>query len=336
MYNNLKIKFASAFIALLLFSGMAFAQANYKVTGKIMIGGETRWDYLSIDKTHNHLFASNNNKVQIIDLKTEKVIGEIANQTGVHGVEFVPALNKGYISNRDGQITVFDLKTFKVLKSIKIEEKNPDAIMYDSYSKRIYTMNHTGKSVTAIDPVKDVPVATVSIDGTAEAAASDNHGRIFVNLEDKSEVCVIDTKTMKVIANWDIKPCEAPTGMAIDLKTKRLFTVGENRMAVLDYNTGKVIATLPIGGGCDGCAFDPAAKLIFSSNGEGTMSVIKEESADNFKPAATIETVKGARTITLDPVTHKVYSLAAFETGKTNSDGKPERIFGVLIVSPVK
>jgi len=336
--NSAKYSFVILFLLFAL-SGIVYSQtSSYKVSDKIVIGGETRWDYLSIDKTNNHLFCSHGTKVNVVDLSTNKVIGEITDLTGVHGIEFVPELNKGYISNRDGQINVFDLKTLKKLSVIKIEGKNPnpDAILYDAFTKKVYTMNHSNGTVSAIDPVKDVVTGMAVIEGTAEAAVSDNNGRLFVNLEDKSAVSVIDLKTMKVLAKWSIAPVEGPTGMAIDLKTKRLFTVGDNKMAVLDITSGKLIAVVPIGGGCDGCAFDPSTGLIFTSNGEGNMTVIKEESPSSFKVVETVATQKGARTITIDERNHKVYMLAAFDTDQKDKDGKPVRNFGVLVLSPVK
>jgi YVTN family beta-propeller protein len=318
----------SILLVFFLFTGILFSQsAQYSLTGKIIIGGETRWDYLSIEESTNRLFVSHGAKVHVINLSDDKLAGEITELTGVHGIAFVPEFNKGYISNRDGQITVFDLKTLKKTGNIKIDGKNPDAIIYDSFSKRIYTMNHSSNSVTVIDPQKDEAITTIAIEGVPEAAASDNNGRIFVNLEDKSAINVIDTKTLKVTANWPIAPCSSPTGMAIDLKNKRLFTVGDKKMAVLDINSGKVLAALPIGGGCDGCVFDPQTNLLFSSNGEGTMTIIKEETPDTFKEIATIPTQKGARTITIDYKTHRVFSLAVVE-----EKGTAVKNFCVLII----
>lgn len=325
--------FAMLFFVL-SFANIYSQSAQYKVSGKIIIGGEARFDYLSVDESTNRLFVSHATKVHVIDLSTDKVIAEIADQTGVHGMAFVPEFNKGYISNRDGQVTVFDLKNMKKTGTIKIEGKNPnpDAIIYDAFSKKVYTMNHTGNSVSAIDPKNDTVIGTVAIDGVAEAAVSDEKGNIYINLEDKNAINVIDTKTFKVTAKWSIAPTDGPTGMAIDLKTNRLFTVGEKKMAVLDITTGKVVTTVPIGGGCDGCVFDPASKLCISSNGEGTMTFVKEESPNKFSVISTVATAKGARTIAIDNKSKRIFTLAALD----DSSKPGTKSFGVLILDNKK
>ena len=314
---------------IILFSSILFAQnSGYKVIDKIDIGGESWWDYLSVEPSTNRLFVSHGEKAVVIDLKTNSIVGEIKGLHGVHGFAFVPDLNKGFITNgRDSSVTVFDLKSLKVITNIKLQEKNPDAIIYEPFSKRIFTFNNHSASTTAINPETNEIIGTLKLDGDPEAAVSDLNGKVYVNLEDKSAINVFDPKTLKVLNNWQIAPCESPSGLAMDLKNKRLFTVGRNNlMAVLDAESGKVITSLPIGGHVDGCAFDPGTGLVFSTNGEGTMTVVKEESPNEFKVLENVPTQKGARTITLDEKTHRIYTSANIDM-KDNSQS-----FGVLIL----
>lgn len=319
---------------LILFLGnkIAFSQPKlYEVSDKINIGGETRWDYLSIDYTYNRLFVSHASKVHVVDLKTNKLVGEISDLHGVHGIEFAAEFNKGFISNgRDSSITVFDLKSLQKLASIKINGKNPDAIIYDPFTKRIFSFNHSSNNATAIDAKTNSIIATFPLDGVPEFAASDLKGSMYVNLEDKSAVDVFDPQTLKVIAKWSIAPCEEPTGMAIDNENSRLFVVGGNKlMAVLDLTNGKVITTIPIGSGVDGCAYDSKTNLAFSSNGEGSITVIRQENPNKYNVVETVPTIKGTRTITVDTTTHNVYTLGAVENAN-------EKMFSVIVLKKKK
>jgi DNA-binding beta-propeller fold protein YncE len=312
--------------------------SGYAVIGKIDIGGEGRWDYLLVDTTAHRLFVSHSTKVHIIDLKTKSIIGDINNLNGVHGIAIAPEYEKGFISNgRNNSVTVFDLKTFKTISQIEIPYKNPDAIIYEPYSKRIFTFNGGSSNATAINPLNGEIDGTINLDGKPEFSVSDNKGKMFVNIEDKNEIEVFNPKSLKVISKWSIEPVAEPSGLAIDLETKRLFSVGRNKlMAVVDAESGKLITTLPIGSGVDGCAFDPVMHLAFSSNGEGTITIIKEESPDQFKVAENIITQKGARTITINPSTHLVYTIGMLdkkekESGETNNKNDLKS-FGVLIL----
>lgn len=305
--------FKQAIILVSIISGLILAQnSGYKLIGTINIGGEGGWDYLSVESMSNRLFVSRATRVIVIDLNTNSISGEITNQHGVHGIAFVPDLNEGFITNgKDSSVTVFDLKSLKVITNIKLQEKNPDAIIYEPFSKRIFAFNNHSASTTAIDPEKDKIIGTLKLDGDPEEAVSDLKGKVYVNLEDKSAINVFDPVTLKVLNNWPIAPCESPSGLAMDIKNKRLFTVGRNNlMAVLDAESGKVITTLPIGGHVDGCVFDPVKGLAFSSNGEGTLTVVKEDSPNLFKVLDNVPTQKGARTITLDEKTHRIYTSA--------------------------
>lgn len=329
----MKRKISSLFFSVLIFflflSVTLYGQnSGYKVVKTIDIGGEGGWDYLSVEPGSNRLFVSHATKVVVVDLNTNSIVGEISDQHGVHGIAFAPEQNKGYITNgKDSSVIVFDLKTLKIIGTVKLQEKNPDAIIFEPFSQRIFTFNNHSASATAIDPKSDKIIGTVELDGDPEAAVFDLKGKVYVNIEDKSTINVFDSQTLKVIYNWPIAPCESPSGLAIDRKHKRLFTVGRNNlMAVLDTESGKVITTIPIGGHVDGCAFDETTGLAFSSNGEGTVTVVKEESPNEFKVLDNVPTQKGARTIALDEKTHRVYTSAKIDLNENSQR------FGVLIL----
>ncbi len=288
-------------------SDSSFAQSGYKVTGTFHIASPGGWDYPASDPGSNKVYVSHGSQVNILDKTTGDSVGVITGTTGVHGIAFAAAFGKGYTSNgRLNNVTVFDLKTHAILKQVEVG-KNPDWILYDPFSKRIITSNHSAGSLSFIDPETDAVVATVPVIGTAlETVVSNEAGKLFINAEDKNEVAVVDIAAAKVIAHWAL-PGDGPTGLAIDVKTKRLFTTCDKLLVILDTETGKVIDKIAIGGGCDGAAFDPSSKLIFTSNGEGTMTVIKEVSANEFKVLETVTTKRGARTITLDEKTHRIF-----------------------------
>jgi YVTN family beta-propeller protein len=296
---------------------VAFAQqqkspTGYHVIKQFKLGGEGGWDYLTFDAKGGRLFISRSTHVMVVDAEKGTVLGDIPDTQGVHGVALVEDLNKGYTSNgRASSVTVFDLKTLKVLKQIPVG-KNPDAIVYDPASKRVFTMNGASDDATAIDVQTDTAVGTLALGGRPEFAVSDERGHVFVNLEDKSAVVEFDPAKLAVLARWPIAPGEEPSGLAIDRKHERLFSTGANKtLAVLDAATGKVVTTLPIGGGVDAAGFDPETGLAFSSNGDGTLTVIREDSPDKFTVVENVKTQRGARTMTLDTKTHRVYLVTA-------------------------
>ncbi|MCX6168151.1 MAG: YncE family protein [Ignavibacteriales bacterium] len=312
---------------ILLQPAKLFSQKSaYKIVGAINIGGEGKWDYLSIDTTMHRLYVAHETRVHVIDLDNNTLIGEISDLQGVHGVAF--AFGKGFISEGvSNSVTVFDLKTLKPISKIKVTGEKPDAITYDPFSKRIFTSNNKSADITAIDAESNKIVGTIKLDGAPEASVSDLIGKMFVNLEDTNAVNIFNPKTLEVISRWSVKPCKIPTGLAIDRKNKRLFSAGRNNfMAVIDMESGMVIKTVPIGGGVDGCVFDPMLHLIFCSNGDGTITVIKQDSPDKYRVLANIVTVKGAKTIALDERTHRVYT-AGIINGEKNL-----KSFGVLIL----
>jgi DNA-binding beta-propeller fold protein YncE len=297
----------------------------------IKVGGEGFWDYLTVDPAGRRLYVSRGNRVDVIDLDAERVVGEVADTPGVHGVAVVSDLGRGFTSNgRDSSVTVFDLKTLKATGNFKVGG-GPDAIHYDRSSKRVFTFNHGSKDATVIDPAEAKVVGTVALDGVPEAAVSDGKGHVFVNLMDKAEVVEFDARDFQVLHRWSLAPGQRPTGLALDREHRRLFSVcsANQKMMILDADSGKVVAELPIGQGSDGCGFDPGTRRAYSSNGrDGTLTVVREEGPDNFKVVATMPTQTGARTMALDPSTHKVYlSAASFGPAPAEAKGEPQKKF---------
>jgi len=310
--------------------------SSYKITNRIALNGDGFWDYLTVDESTQRLFVSHGTEVQIVYLKTGKLVATIPDTKGVHGIALAPDLDYGFIScGRDTSVTVFSLSSMTTTRKIKVTGANPDAILYDGFSKRVYTFNHNGKNATVIDGVKHKVVSTIELGGEPEFAVTDGQGMIFVNLEDKSEIAVIDAKTMKVVHNWPVSPGKEPTGLAFDVKNNRLFSVcGNKKMVVLDSKTGKVVQTLPIGEGVDGVAFDPGTLRIFSSNGEGTITVIEEKTPDKYRVLTTVPTQKGARTIAVNSKTHNLY-LPTAEREPAVGDERPKVKAGTFVVLEV-
>jgi YVTN family beta-propeller protein len=287
--------------------------SGYHLIKQVKLGGEGGWDYLTFDAKGKRLFISRGTHVMVVDSDTFAVVGDIPDTQGVHGVAIADEFGKGYTSNgRANTVTVFDLKTLKVLKQIPVGQ-NPDAIIYDPASKRVFTMNGRSSDTTAIDAATDTVAGTLALGGRPEYAVADERGHVFVNLEDKSMIAEFDSKKLgDVLARWPIAPAEEPSGLAIDRKHARLFSTGANKtLAVLDAGTGKVLTTLPIGGGVDAAGFDPDAGLAFTSNGEGTLTVVHEDSPDKFTVLENVATQRGARTMALDPKTHRVFLVTA-------------------------
>jgi DNA-binding beta-propeller fold protein YncE len=288
------------------------AAAGYHLIGKIAVGGEGGWDYLAVDSDAHRLYVSHSTRVVVIDTDTDRVVGEIPDTPGVHGIAIARKHHRGYISNgRDNSVTVFDLATLKPLGKVTVE-KNPDCVLYDPASDRVFAFNRGSSSVTAFAAADNKVVGTLALPGHPEFATSDGKGMVFVNLDDKSLVVPIDAKKFVAGTPWPVEPGEDPSGMAIDLKTHRLFIVcGNQKMIMMDAGSGKVLADLPTGDGTDAAGFDPGTKLAFSSNGEGTLTVIREEAKDKFAMVENIPTQRGARTLAIDPKKHRVYLATA-------------------------
>ena len=312
-------KFSFAVI-LLLFSGLSasLAQTNYQISNRIHLTGNSGWDYLTVDADAARLYVSHGTEVNVVDLTKNESVGIIPDTKGVHGIAVAKDLNKGFISNgRDTSVTIINLKTLKFIAKVKVTGNNPDAILYDPFTKRVFTFNGRSSSSTVIDAVTNKVLETIPLPGKPEFSATDNKGVIYVNIEDKSLICKINSKTMKMEKNWSIAPGEEPSGLAFDIKNNRLFSVCSNKlMVVSNPETGKVVTTLPIGNGCDGVAYDPGLKRIYSSNGEGTMTIVEQKDANNYVVLENLPTQKGARTISVDSKTHKLY-LPTAEYGET-------------------
>lgn len=286
---------------------------GYHVIKKYQIGGEGFWDYLTMDSAARRLYVSRGTHVVVFDPDSGKVAGDIPNTEGVHGIALAPDLDRGFTSNgRTSSVTIFDLKTLKEIGVVKTTGENPDAILYDPASRRVFTMNGRGGNATAIDAAAGTVAGTIDLGGKPEFATADGKGHIYANLEDKSLVVAIDSKQLKVESRWPLAPCESPSGMAIDREQRRLFIGCHNQMmAVMDADTGKVITTLPIGRGVDANRFDPETRLAFSSNGDGTLTVVHEDSPDKFAVVDNVPTQRGARTMALDRKTHNLYLVTA-------------------------
>jgi DNA-binding beta-propeller fold protein YncE len=288
------------------------AEPGYHVIKKVQLGGEGGWDLLTVDSAARRLYISRSTHVMVVDIDTDKVVGDIPNTSGVHGIAVAPELNRGFTSNgKTNTATIFDLKTLKVLGQVKTGT-NPDAILYDPASKRVFAFNGKSHDATVFDAVSGDVVGTVALGGKPELAEADGKGMVFVNLEDKSEVVEIDSAKLVVTKRYSLKPGEEPTGIGVDPEHHRVFSGCNNKlMTVLDTESGKVVATVPVGEGVDGSGFDPAAGLAFSSNGEGTLTVVRESSPGKFEVAETVPTQRGSRTMAIDPKTHNVYLPAA-------------------------
>jgi YVTN family beta-propeller protein len=300
------------FIILLnVLSFASFAQTTLKK--KTVVGGDGGWDYLSVSSDDRHLYLSHSSQVEVLNADTHEKIGIIPDTKGVHGIVAIPKLGKGFVTcGSTNSVMVFDTKTLAKITDIPAGEM-PDALLYDKFSNRIFSFNHRGGSVTAIDVATLKAIETVKLGGAAaEAGVTDGKGTIFVNLEDINEIVSFDAKTLAIKNRWKTGSGEEPTGLAIDLKNNLLFSVCKNqKMIVLDSKTGKLVAEVPIGSRCDGVVFDPKSKTIYSSNGEGTITVIHEDSPTVFSVKEIIKSDVGARTITIDPKTQHVFTMTA-------------------------
>jgi YVTN family beta-propeller protein len=296
---------------LLIFAGTASAQ-NYKLIRRIPVGAEGGWDYIKVDANAQRLYVARGDHMMIVDEVSGKVLGDIPNTKGIHGTAIADTLGKGYTSNgQAATVTVFDLKTLKPITDIKTTGDNPDSIIYDPATKRVFTMNGRSSNSTVIDATTDKVVGTVDLGGKPEEPALDGRGNMFVNLEDKSEIMEFDTKTLAVKGTWSLAPCDGPSALAADTKNHRLFAACDKMIAVFNPDTGKVVATPAIAGDPDGDGFDPGTGLVFASVREGLLTVIHEDSPDKYSIVGNVNTQFGARTMTLDPKTHHVFTETA-------------------------
>ena len=325
------------FSAAISFPAQVWAQkkTGFHVIASFPVHSTGGWDYITVDGAAKRVYASHGMQVNILNAATGDSVGYIPDTKGVHGIAIATEFNKGYTSNgRGNNITVFDLKTNQVLKQVDAGT-NPDAIFYDDFSKKVYAFNGRSKDATVIDAATDAVVATIPLGGKPETGVSDGKGKVFVNIEDTGEEVEIDAATYKILNRWKLEGGEEPSGLAIDRETGRLFVGcgGNQTMIVLDATNGKILAKFPIGR-CDGMAFDPGLKLAYSSNGEGTISVVRELSADKFEFVENIPTEAGARTIGIDTLTHKLYlptaQLKPVEPTTDNPHPRPQQVPGTF------
>jgi len=296
----------------------------YEFVTEIPIGGEGGWDILTIDSAARRLYLSHATKVIVVDLNTNTIAGEIADTPGVHGFVAVPEVQRGFSSNgKESKSSVVDLRTLKTTSKIETGQ-NPDAVVYEPRHGEVYVFNHAGNSVTVINSKVATISATIPLGGTPEFATVDETaGRVYCNIEDKNEVAVIDADKHEVVAHWSLAPGEGPSGIALDATHHRLFSGCHNKMMVMvDTESGKVIDTVPIGAGVDGCAFDDTTQLVFASCGDGTATIAKEEAPNKLTVVQILKTERGARTMALDPKTHRIYlPTAKFEPTPSPSPG---------------
>ncbi len=318
-------------------AGYAQNNSRYHIVKKIHVPGNSFWDYLNVDAQGN-LYVSHGNMVQVVNAQSGKVIATMNGLDGVHGVTLAPKLNKGFISSgRDSVVAVFNLKTFKIMKKVKVTGANPDCILYDPFSNKVFAFDGHSDCITVVDANTEKVVKTIPLVGNPEFAVTNDNGKIYVNIENKSMLSCIDTKTLKVLHTWSIAPGEEPSGLAADFAHHKLFSVCRNKiMVVFDTQKEKVVATVPTGGHTDGAGFDPGLQRAYSSNGEGTLTVV-QENGDSFKVLAQVPTESGARTNIVDPKTHHIYLPTAVffprQKGQRWPKMKPNT-FVILDVAP--
>jgi YVTN family beta-propeller protein len=311
------------FLSLVFLAASASAADDYNITKKISMPGQGGWDYLAVDESARRLYVSHGTQVEVLDVDTGAIVGKIPNTLGVHGIAVAPELGRGFVSNgQSSTVTIFDLKTLKVTGEVPTGKK-PDAIIYDSATSRVFAFNGGSNSATVINAADGKVAGTVDLGGGPEFAVADGNGFVFNNLEDESLVLKIDSRNLKVEQRWPTAPCASPSSLALDRTNRRLFIGCRSKvMAVMNADTGQVITTLPIGEHVDATVFDPETRLTFNSNGEGTITVIHQDSPDKYSVVENVKTLPRAKTMALDPKTHRLF-LSTAESGQ----------FEVLVVS---
>jgi hypothetical protein len=327
-----------------LFAAFATPAWSYHIADEIRLPGTEGWDYLSVDEHANRLYVSHGTHVEVIDTKTLKPVGQIAETPGVHGIALAEDLGRGFVSaGASGSVVVFDLKTLARIGEVKTTGANPDAILYEPVTHRVFTFNGRGRNATVIDARTSEVVGTITLDAKPEFAVADAKGAVFVNLEDKNSIAQIDAKTLEVRNRWPLKGCEEPSGLALDRKSARLFSVCSNEvMEIVDAGSGRVVSEAHIGKGVDGAGFDAGKHLAFASGGDGTLTIVKEEGPEKFSVGETVKTKPGARTMTVDPGSHRVFlSAGERQPAPPAAAGQPrvpptirEGTFEVLVVAP--
>jgi DNA-binding beta-propeller fold protein YncE len=337
-------KLLIALVALFPGSPASVPQADaYHVVRRYVLGGAGGWDYLTLDSASRRLFIARDSRVTVINADKGTLVVEVPDIPGVHGVALAPDLGRAFASaGRDQSVRMFEMRSLKPLARVRTTGRDPDAVVYEPATRRVFAFNAGSASATAIDATSPGVVGTVALGGRPEFAVAPGDGRVFVNIQDRSELVTLDARALAVTARWPLAPCVDPTGLALDARNGRLFVgCGNHLMAVVDAAGGRIVATLPIGGGVDGVAFDPATGLAFSANGEGTLSVVREVTREHFVVAEDVPTQWGARTLALDPRTHQVF-LATAEFGAPASAPQQSRTrrsivpgtFAILVMGP--
>jgi DNA-binding beta-propeller fold protein YncE len=303
-------------LAICGFLVVAAGPSGYRMINQVRLPGAGGWDYLIVDSAARRVYISHSTEVEVLDADSLKSVGTIPDTPGVHAIALAPGLNRGFISaGKADSVVVFDLKTLQVISHLNTGKK-PDAIIFDPATGRVFAMNGGGDSVTAIQAADGAIAGTIALGGGPEFSVADGKGNVWVNLEDKSELVQIDSKALEIANRWPVAPCQSPSSMAFDSESRRIFIGCRNHLfAVANADSGKIVATYPIGDHVDATFFDPETKLIFNSLGEGSIAIFHQDSADQYKPLANIPTVRGARTMALDIKTHRVY-VPAMEAGQ--------------------
>ena len=332
-------------LLLSLFAAPALSAQAYTITHTYTVGGDGWWDYVVPDPPNHRLFIGRSNRVMVVDMNDGHLIGEVTGIDGAHGTALATGTGRGFAtSGEDGSVVMFDSKTFKILGKIPAAE-DADAIIYDPASKRIFTFNGDANSSTVIDPRKGALITNIPLGGKPEYAQPAKDGMIYANLTDRSQIVEIDAKKLRVTRRWSTAPCNNPVALAIDTRHQRLFSgCRSGVMAISDYKNGRLITTVPIGRGVDGAGYDPVTRDAYASNGEGTLTVIHQDTPDTYHVVENVQTAQGARNMGIDPATHRIYVVTAkfgpvpAESTATNPGRRPPMLpgtFMVMVVEPV-
>ena len=326
-------------LGLVLLAGSAPPGRGYHLFRRVPLKGAVRWDYLTLDPARRRLFIAHDSEVTVVDADWLTVTARIPGTQGVHGVALAPDLGRGYASDgRDSTVTIFDLASLRVVGRIRVTGRGPDAIAYDSVSRRVFTFNGGSGSATAIDAEKGAVAGTIRLGGRPEFAVADGRGRLFVNLEDRDSLLSFETRTLTPVSRWPLAPCATPSALAMDRERRLLFVGCRNRLlAVVDANRGAVLGTLPIGAGVDAVVFDPATREVLSANGDGTLTVAAPDAAGRYRVTATVPTAPGARTLAFDPQTRRIFLVTADFAPTAEPGARAQAIpgtFALLVYAP--
>jgi DNA-binding beta-propeller fold protein YncE len=335
MKRNIALVIAVAILSI----ASASAQQEFKVDARVKLGGEGGWDYLIYDKDGQRLFITRGSHVMVVDTRSLKLVGDISNLSAIHGVALAPELHRGFVSNGgDNTVTIFDLKTVSKVGSASVGAR-PDAILFEPFSKHVFTFNSRSDDSSVVEPTNGKTIATIPLNGKPEFPASDGKGKLYVNIEDRSQIAEIDVNKPAVLNSWSIAPCDEPSALAFDVEHHRLFAgCGNKLMAVVDSDSGKVVTTVPIGEGVDAGRFNPKTQEVFMSCGEGVLTIIHEDTPDKYTVQQNLATARGARTMALDEDNDIAYLVTAqFDDKPVPAGQRPSMVpgsFELIVVKP--